>query len=304
MRCTSQDSSDCCTHFGLGGQCVNGSCPGNSVSNDMFDCICPQSYTGSECSVDVNECDLNTNPCANGANCTNTNGNFTCDCPSGYTGHVCDISISECDIVPCPNGGTCTGNTCSCLPGFTGSLCEMNVTDGCAMNTCMNGGSCMSDSEGFLCVCPTGYTGERCEEGIDFCVTSNRCVNGAECISVGVNETFCNCSAGWSGMRCDVCMLDSCANCTADENQNYAAVCTKCEDGFQLENETCRESIFIPCMSLTTFNAHPRTRFTCSVTVMVAVVVVCACVGEGGEGRYRSNESGPIYYDLYSGPIL
>ena len=172
MRCTSPASTDCCTLFGPEGQCVNeSSCPGNSVASDLaFDCICPSNYTGANCTIDVNECDeLGTNPCENGANCTNTNGGFMCDCPLGYTGVTCEETIEF---------------------------------DNCIPNPCLNGGECSS----------------------------------------GFNEFMCNCTADWNGTICDLCTLENCANCTTNENQSFAAICVQCEDGYQLENETCSKS--------------------------------------------------------------
>lgn len=211
MRCTSPASTDCCTLYGPGGQCVNdSSCPGNSVANEAFECICPSNYAGVECTMDVNECEMATNPCENGANCTNTNGGFTCDCPPGFTGSLCGMNMtatvtSECDLLSDP---------------------------------CMNGGTCMNISGSVMCLCSSGYTGAMCEENIDVCLP-NPCQNGGECMNGSVAEFTCNCTADWNGTLCEVCTLENCANCTANENQSFAAVCVQCEDGYQLENETC-----------------------------------------------------------------
>ena len=221
MRCTSQASSDCCTYFGPSeGLCVNGSCPGNSLPNETtFDCSCPPNYTGAECNEDVNECEMSL--CENNANCTNNFGGFMCECPVG----------------------------------FTGSLCDVNITDPCEQNPCRNDGSCMNMAdETFMCFCPSGYTGATCEEDIDDCGPSNPCMNGATCID-GVNEFTCNCTAGWSGVTCNVCLLERCAICTSNGNQSYAAVCSECQNGYNLENETCSKLILIGhAYSLVTFS--------------------------------------------------
>ena len=211
MRCTSPASIDCCILYNPEGQCVNeSSCPGNSVANEAFECICPSNYTGRECTTDVNECEMGTNPCKNGANCTNTNGSFTCDCPPGFTGILCDMMII-----------------------ITSDECDPLIGD-----PCMNGGTCMNVSGSVVCLCSSGYTGAVCEENIDNCVP-NPCLNGGECIDGLVNEFTCNCTADWNGTLCDLCTLENCANCTANENQSFAAVCVQCEDGYQLQNETC-----------------------------------------------------------------
>ena len=60
---------------------------------------CPMGWSGVDCDVDINECDLS-NPCGNG-NCTNTRGSYRCDCNIGYEmvksniGESCD-DIDEC----------------------------------------------------------------------------------------------------------------------------------------------------------------------------------------------------------------
>lgn len=170
MRCTSEESTDCCVFFGPKGQCVNeSSCPGNSVlNNETFECACPPNYTGEECTSDVNECENTTNPCDNGTICTNTIGSFTCACPPGFTGSMCGVNIDDCDPDPCLNGG--------------------------------------------------------------------------ECID-GLDEFTCNCTEDWNGTLCELCTLENCANCTANESLNFTAACVLCEDGYELENETCSELI-------------------------------------------------------------
>lgn len=35
-------------------------------------------------------------------------GSYTCSCRPGYTGSNCEIEINECDANPCKNGGSCT----------------------------------------------------------------------------------------------------------------------------------------------------------------------------------------------------
>lgn len=35
-------------------------------------------------------------------------GSYTCSCRPGYTGSNCEVEINECDANPCKNGGSCT----------------------------------------------------------------------------------------------------------------------------------------------------------------------------------------------------
>ena len=160
LRCTIEESSDCCMYFSPDDQCLNGSCPGTSMFNqEASECICSSNYSPrNECMADLDACE--DSPCENGATCTSVNGSFVCNCPAGYTGRTCNADVN--------NG-----------------------------SVCMNGGELSTDGES------------------------------------------CNCTEGWSGQYCDVCTLEGCVNCTADESQNYTAVCIQCEDGYLLENQTC-----------------------------------------------------------------
>ena len=62
-----------------------------------------------------------------------------------FTGTNCLTNIDDCESEPCRNGATCTdkinGYTCSCVPGFTGSDCESDI-DECVTqpDICKNGG--------------------------------------------------------------------------------------------------------------------------------------------------------------------
>ena len=56
-------------------------------------------------------------------------------------GRNCEIDLNMCRSDPCFNGATCSNspNTfeCTCVPGFTGPIC--NNTDECASSPCVRG---------------------------------------------------------------------------------------------------------------------------------------------------------------------
>ncbi|XP_073707213.1 delta and Notch-like epidermal growth factor-related receptor [Garra rufa] len=86
-----------------------------------------------------------------------------------------------CEGRPCLNGGVCSrvgemeesqstqmqtdfwAYTCICGQGFTGQNCEF-FADPCASSPCLHG-NCSQDSEGdgFACECSEGYSGLRCD---------------------------------------------------------------------------------------------------------------------------------------------
>lgn len=44
----------------------------------------------------MDEC--NSNPCLNGATCTDNVASFTCTCPIGFTGKLCETNINDCEV--------------------------------------------------------------------------------------------------------------------------------------------------------------------------------------------------------------
>lgn len=110
--------------------------------------------TGVHCDIDVNEC-MTFDPCQNGGNCSNTEGNYTCTCPEGVFGRNCDIA--PCSPNPCQRGGQCIVESpdsflCNCTLGYVGNVCE--VAD-CSAVVCQNGGVCSEDmgTSSWRCIC-------------------------------------------------------------------------------------------------------------------------------------------------------
>jgi len=94
-----------------------------------------------------------------------------CSCRAGFTGQRCESNINECATNPCANGATCTDRIndyhCACAPGYTGRNCA-EPTDRCALQRCLNGGTCVTAAATGRatglpsCLCPAGYSGPRC----------------------------------------------------------------------------------------------------------------------------------------------
>ena len=97
---------------------------------------------------------------------------YRCNCKPGYEGRNCEIDIDDCELEqqPCQNGATCLdkvdGYFCECRPGYSGELCELDV-DECLENPCENSGTCINQVPSFSCLCPPGYKGQTCQNKLN-----------------------------------------------------------------------------------------------------------------------------------------
>uniref|UniRef100_A0A8C1WN15 Notch receptor 3 n=1 Tax=Cyprinus carpio TaxID=7962 RepID=A0A8C1WN15_CYPCA len=120
-------------------------------------------FAGQDCSL-IDACA--TNPCANGARCTNWNHHYNCSCPPGYQGKNCRNDIDECRKPgKCLNGGICMNTAgsfrCECLAGYSGRTCEI-PTQPCAPSQCLNGGTChQTGDHTYDCACLPGTNRQK-----------------------------------------------------------------------------------------------------------------------------------------------
>ena len=170
-------------------------------------CMCPDGYTGTYCEEQITICD---NICLNGGE-TDPSNCSKCICPSDYIGDHCEeVVVGPCDSNPCLNGGTCLEDSdeylCVCPIGWTGTNCE---TDQCS-DYCKNGGLCIITERGDVtCDCNhTSFTGPTCEEEIDPC-RDDICQNGGTCVSLGGDAMECECTDGFTGSQCED-VIDNC----------------------------------------------------------------------------------------------
>ena len=186
----------------------------------------PESET---CDSADNDCDARVDeqlmrPCTPSTSCAVGVQIQTCVNGQWKDGDVTDHCASN----PCMNGGTCVNNasgyTCICN-GFGGTNCE---TDPCSPNPCMNGGKCSRKSNGYSCACGD-FGGENCE--IDHCAP-NPCKNGGSC-SRTASGHVCSCGS-FAGVNCEI---DSCSPnpCKAGESctRSGATFSCRCSTGTQ-----------------------------------------------------------------------
>ena len=128
---------------------------------------------------------------------------FRCVCPVGFAGRNCEVNTDDCAVNPCLNGGTChdavNAFSCVCVPGFAGSVCQLNIDD-CLTHPCANGGKCHDRINSFSCTCRPGFTGSDCSIDIDECA-GQLCQNGGTCVD-RVDAFECRCRHGFVGELC------------------------------------------------------------------------------------------------------
>ncbi|KAI8739247.1 fibropellin-1 [Biomphalaria glabrata] len=101
-------------------RCYRGSCQIDSTKSSGYTCVCEQGFTGTDCSIDIDEC--SSSPCLNGGACTNLPGNYSCTCYNGYSGPRCEIP--PCSTSTCIQGYCSSATQCTCYSGYTGVKCD------------------------------------------------------------------------------------------------------------------------------------------------------------------------------------
>ena len=139
---------------------------GGTPNSECTACMCPDGYTGSDCSMDIDDCA--SNPCGANGQCIDRFISFTCNCTSPYTGMNCDSCVLQ-NCARCENA--------ACMECYRGLIWNGNVNQCvhvCFNNPCQNGGTCtVTNDASYMCECPRGRTGINCT----MCATSYTMVN-------------------------------------------------------------------------------------------------------------------------------
>ncbi|XP_071848270.1 uncharacterized protein [Apostichopus japonicus] len=263
--------------------CVYGSC--QAFINGTTYCICNGGWTGDNCNeIDycfTSPCE-NNGVCSN-----NADNGFTCSCLDGYTGSTCSIVVNQaCVSNPCQNFGSCLelsggGYYCNCIPEFSGPTCS-DATESCNSNPCENFGTCIERSDGsggYYCNCPPEFTGETCSFVM---IANDQCQNGGTSLGTSGDSFICRCLPEYSGLRCEdessnPCFVSPCKN---GGECLYIAAAVICVCGSDFDGEYCEIDLNDPCSS------NPCQNFAiCLLNGADTTSFLCECQ-QGYSGTY------------------
>ncbi|MFH4976923.1 hypothetical protein AB6A40_003632 [Gnathostoma spinigerum] len=267
----------------LENDCVNSVCV-DGIGN--YSCKCLPGFTGADCREKEDLCLQN--PCQHGGICHSTPGSFTCECRPNFVGVHCQtLANSSCAELPCGKHANCTDNhvliyvnaptndhfntsdfvqssfTCQCPSGWSGVTCDIRI-DHCKVNTCQNGGTCVSQPYGTECHCTSAYKGASCSELVDTCSFSP-CAHG-QCKNIWGGR-MCQCAPGWQGPNCDIdideCKLLPCHSNGLCKNTEGGYTCSCSQYFFGEHCQLPGSCTAAPCGTTGDCVQHSRFEHTC-----------------------------------------
>ncbi|CAH8444816.1 unnamed protein product [Schistosoma turkestanicum] len=236
----------------------------NNVSNDLFQCLCPEGFHGKLCETKIINNYCTEIVCQNGGQCNILdNGKEYCTCLNNYHGLYCEaekkqteqnvelfktekeqneIKKFDCFNTPCLNNGTC--HVLDDISNFSTITTINNAT----VNINSRDGST-------VCHCKPGFSGRYCENVQDSCQHVS-CHNGGVCMSQDDNNAknlsvltskssyTCICQPGYSGKHCEInvydCFNQPCGSygICKDEIDSYHCECLKGWKGLHCDKKS------------------------------------------------------------------
>ncbi|XP_055997526.1 fibrillin-2-like isoform X2 [Ostrea edulis] len=246
--------------------------PGVDKCDPVRGCVCLPGWTEKNCSVDIDECQLNPSICGSNKLCHNTEGSYQCDCLQGFKliedkcediDECNDASLNDCpvDTTQCRN---MFGNySCECKEGYQkrNSVCE--DIDECETPTHGCSQKCENANGGYSCLCVLGFTvkddRKTCEKvpDRDSCsfFPELNCSYGCKQLAYDDHNGVCFCETGYElaedGKTCkdiDECVenIDNCSKdalCT-DTVGSFNCSCFKGFKGDGYDCAGCRDFTF------------------------------------------------------------
>ena len=108
-------------------------------------------------SADINECELEIDPCNSNANCTDTDGSFSCTCKEGFEGDGLNCTGIIISILQSKHNSTQNYVMCwMVLQHLVADIpeCERGLDD------CDPNATCINTIGSYDCMCNMGFTGD------------------------------------------------------------------------------------------------------------------------------------------------
>ncbi|KAM6215214.1 cubilin [Rhynchocyon petersi] len=256
--------------------------------------------------VDKNVC--SSNPCQNGGTCLNLHDSFFCICPSTWKGPLCSVDVDECQIYSgtpfsCQNGATCQNTAgsyrCLCSPDTYGPQCAFKHDDCeggskllCEHGICEDLQRVQVNQPKYNCICEAGWktplNGSACTEDIDECSQGTPCSPLVQCYNTQ-GSFYCGaCPAGWQGNGYNCQDIDECeinnGGCSVAPpvdcvNTPGSYHCEACPPGYQGNGRVCT---LIDICSVNNGGCHPHA----SCSSILGSLPLCTCLpGYTGNGH-------------------
>ncbi|XP_067687043.1 uncharacterized protein [Haliotis asinina] len=248
--------------FPLWGPSCNNTCEcqGHATSCDpVHGCMCVPGWTGVNCAINVNECDLDPTICSSQQSCIDTLGSYQCRCPEGFRKQGQEY-INECEAGanPCQDKFQCVNTagsfSCHCQEGYTQVGQQCVDVDECTNSQARCEQLCVNVPGTYNCLCHYGYDlsddRKTCEKTAAAACATTGVVSCSHYCIMEHNQPQCGCRRGYTLADDGKTCLDI-NECTSNASNQCSHVCENipgtyrcsCPHSMSLQNDerTCAE---------------------------------------------------------------